>query len=264
MGTTDSRATATNYQDLWWNAAEPGWGVNFNHQGNILFGTLFTYDANGAPTWLVMSDGEKQADGSYQGDLFQLHGPAFNAPTWTATTLNKVGSMKLAFTANDQGTLTYTFNGTPVVKQITRQPFAAAAPVCSWSAFDRSFSFNLQDLWWNPAENGWGLNLTQHGDTMFATLFVYGSDGSPQWYVMSSGARVPGNFLSFSGTLYRTTGPAFNASPWTAAQAASVGAMRLDFSDGKTAKLTYDVNGVQVVKNVTRQVFSTPATDCGS
>ena len=36
---------AANYTALWWNPAESGWGVNFNHQGNILFGTLFTYDA---------------------------------------------------------------------------------------------------------------------------------------------------------------------------------------------------------------------------
>ena len=42
---------------LWWNPAENGWGVNFTHQGNILFATLFTYDANRAPLWLVMSNG---------------------------------------------------------------------------------------------------------------------------------------------------------------------------------------------------------------
>ncbi len=48
---------ASNYTALWWNAAESGWGINLNHQGNIVFGTLFTYDAIGAPLWLVMSDG---------------------------------------------------------------------------------------------------------------------------------------------------------------------------------------------------------------
>ena len=38
-------ARATNYQDLWWNPAESGWGVNFTHQGDIIFATWFTYDA---------------------------------------------------------------------------------------------------------------------------------------------------------------------------------------------------------------------------
>jgi lysyl endopeptidase len=252
-----------NYTDLWWNPAESGWGVNFNHQGNILFGTLFTYDASGAPTWLVMSSGIKQPDGSYQGDLYQLRGSAFNA-AWTGTTLSTVGTMKFAPVGADNATLVYTFNGTQVVKSITRQAFAGTAPVCGWSAFDRSFVLNFQDLWYDAAESGWGMNLTQHDDTMFATLFVYGSDGKPQWYVMSAGKRSTSSFLSFTGPLYRTTGPAFNASPWTSAQATEVGTMKLDFENGRKGTLTYTVNGIQVVKPITRQVFSTPATDCGS
>jgi hypothetical protein len=253
-----------NYTDLWWNPAESGWGVNLNHQGNIIFATLFTYDSSGAPTWLVMSNGARQADGSYQGDLYQLRGTPFSAASWSAPSLSTVGTMKLAFSDNNDATLTYTFNGTQVTKSITRQPFASTAPTCSWSAFDRSITLNMQDLWWNPAESGWGLNLTQHGDTMFATIFVYGSDGKPQWYVMSSGARSTTNYLSFSGTLYSTKGSPFNASPWAAPTVTQVGTMELDFTDGRTGTLTYTVNGVQVVKSIQRQVFSTPATDCGS
>lgn len=252
-----------NYTDLWWNAAESGWGIDLNHQGNILFATLFTYDRSGAPLWLVMSRGDKQADGSYQGDLYQTSGTYFGAP-WAGAAPTPVGTMSVAFTASDQGTLTYTYNGTRVVKPITRQPFAATPPVCAWSAFDRSFTLNMQDLWYDVNEQGWGLNLTQHGNTMFATLFVYGSDGKPQWYVMSAGARSTTNFLSFSGPLYRTTGPAFDASPWTGATPTQAGTLQVDFTDGKTGTLTYTVDGVKVVKPITRQVFSTPATDCGS
>ena len=258
-----TEAVDANYTDLWWNAAEPGWGVNFNHQGNILFGTLFTYDSSGAPTWLVMSSGTKQPDGSYQGDLYQLRGSPFNGP-WTGTTLTTVGTMKFAPVGTENATLTYSFNGTQVVKSITRQVFAGAPPVCGWSAFDRSFTLNFQDLWYDAAEPGWGMNLTQHGDTMFATLFVYGSDGKPQWYVMSAGKRSTSSLLAFSGTLYRTTGPAFNASPWTSAQPTEVGTMKLDFENGRKGTLAYTVNGTQVVKPIVRQVFSTPATDCGS
>ena len=252
-----------NYTDLWWNAEEPGWGINLNHQGNILFATLFTYDRGGQPLWLVMSRGDKQADGSFQGELFQMSGTSFAAP-WSGATPTSVGTLSVAFSASDRGTLTYTYDGTRVVKSITRQPFAAAAPACTWSAFDRSLTFNVQDLWYDIDEQGWGLNLTQHGDTMFATLFVYGPDGRPQWYVMSAGARTTGSFLSYSGALYRTTGPAFDASPWTGAVPREVGTMSLDFTDGKTGTLTYTVDGIRVVKPITRQVFATPATDCGS
>ena len=40
-------AAATNYQDLWWVPAESGWGVDFAHQGDLLFATWYTYDAKG-------------------------------------------------------------------------------------------------------------------------------------------------------------------------------------------------------------------------
>ena len=253
---------ANNYTDLWWNPSESGWGINLNHQGSIIFATLFTYDSAHNPTWLVMSNGARQPDGSYQGDLYQVQGPAFDAPAWTGTTLATVGSMRLVFSANDQATLTYTFNGSQVTKSITRQVFATP-PTCSWSAFDRSFTFNFQDLWWNPPEPGWGLNIAHQGKTMFATLFVYGADGKPTWFVMSNGVRGA-NFLSFSGPLYRTSGPVFNASPWTGATVTEVGSMSFKFNDGRSGTMTYTVNGVTVTKPIERQVFSSPATDCSS
>ncbi|NTV38172.1 MAG: hypothetical protein HGA82_03190, partial [Anaerolineales bacterium] len=71
-------SSGSNYTALWWNAAESGWGVNVTHQNNTIFATLFTYDASGKGLWLVMSAGTRQGDGSYQGDLFQTAGPAFN------------------------------------------------------------------------------------------------------------------------------------------------------------------------------------------
>jgi lysyl endopeptidase len=256
-----------NFTDLWWNPAESGWGLNINHQGNILFATLFTYDASGAPVWLVMSDGVKQADGSYQGDLYQLRGTPFSAASWSNPTLTTVGSMRIAFSDRDSATLTYTFNGVQVTKAITRQTFSSPVPTCKWSAFDRAFSFNFQDLWWNPDESGWGLNLTHQGRTLFATLFVYGSDGRPQWFVMSNGTRtapVGDAFATYTGPLYRTTGPAFNAPLWTGSTVAEVGTLTVSFDDGRTGKLTYTVNGTTVTKSVMRQVFSTPATDCDS
>jgi len=37
-----------------------------------------------------------------------------------------------------------------------------------------------------PGEDGWGMNIAQQGDTLFATVFVYGSDRRPTWYVASS------------------------------------------------------------------------------
>ena len=38
--------------------------------------------------------------------------------------------------------------------------------------------------------------------------------------------------------------------------------MSLVFTDGNTGTMTYTIDGVQVVKQIQRQVFSTPKTQC--
>lgn len=167
--------------------------------------------------------------------------------------------MTFTFHAADSATLSYTVNGVAVTKSITRQVFSTL-PDCSWSFFDRSFAFNYQDLWWNPAEPGWGINLTHQGSIIFATLFTYGADGKARWYVMSNGNRLsPG---IYSGTLYSTTGPVFNANPWVPAAVAPVGNMVINVANGNQASLTYDIGGVSVTKQIQRQVFSTLKTEC--
>jgi hypothetical protein len=248
-----------NYTDLWWIPEESGWGVNVNHQGNILFATLFTYDNDGAGMWLVMSDGSRQPDGAYRGTLYRTTGPAFNAQPWSPISYQAVGTMQFVFSGTGAATLTYSVNGTQVTKNIVRQVFDKP-PVCNWSGFDRSYARNYQDLWWNPAESGWGINLAHQGSVLFATLFTYAPGGRDMWLVMSAGRRQADG--SYSGELYRTTGPVFNASPWVPFAAQQVGTMTLRFSSGNAGTLNYTVNGAPVAKSIVRQVFATPATEC--
>jgi hypothetical protein len=128
--TSLSRASATNYQDLWWNPAESGWGLNLTHQGNTIFATLFTYASDNRDMWLVASGLRRQGNGSFIGDLYRTSGPAFNAPAWTAPAANVVGNMTLAFSSGTQGTVTYSVGGVPVTKAIERQVFDARPTVC--------------------------------------------------------------------------------------------------------------------------------------
>jgi hypothetical protein len=248
-----------NYTALWWNAAESGWGINLNHQGNIIFATLFTYDDDGAPMWLVMSRGERQADGTYSGALHRTSGPPFNAVPWRPVSAIEVGAMRLAFAGPEEATLTYSVDGRTVVKGITRQNFKAP-PECSWSHFDRSWERNVQDLWWDPNESGWGLNLTHQENTVFATLFTYAADGRGLWLVMPEGT-IDSN-QRVTGALYRTRGPRFDASPWSAIQFTQAGTMTIAFDDGNAGQLTYTLDGASVSKSITRQVFATPKTRC--
>jgi hypothetical protein len=125
-----SRAYETNYQDLWWNSNESGWGLNIVHQGNTIFATIFTYSDSGRDMWFVASNVARQADGSFAGDLFDTTGPAFNAVPWKAIEVARVGNITLAFSDGEHGTLTYTVGTRTVVKAITRQVFQAMTSAC--------------------------------------------------------------------------------------------------------------------------------------
>jgi arabinogalactan endo-1,4-beta-galactosidase len=254
-----------NHSGLWWNSNESGWGINLEQQGDIVFATLFTYDATGKPTWFVMSNGTRTSGESFTGDLYRTSGSAFDAQPFVpigAANVTRVGTMTVAF--DDAGTtLTYAVDGKSVTKQIDKQVFGAGAASCISTTGDRSALTNFQDLWWNAAESGWGLNVAQQGATIFATLFSYDAGGKPTWFVMSGGARQADG--SYVGDLFQTTGPAFDAVPFTpigAQNVTKVGSMQLRFADGISGTLAYSVNGKQVTKAITRQVFSTPVGAC--
>lgn len=265
LSAASSTPATPNYTDLWWGGeSESGWGLNVNHQGDVIFATLFTYDASGAPMWLVLGRGEQQADGSFSGAIYRTTGSPFNATPWNPANdgNTQVGTMTLRFSSTTAGTLSYTVNGTAVTKQIVREPFETTLPTCTFTTADRSTATNYQDLWWNPSESGWGVNVTQHGDVIFATLFDYDLNGNGVWYVLSNAPKTaPG---VYSGALYRVTGPAFNTNPWTVASVAAtpIGQMTFTFASGNTGTLTYTVNGIAVTKSIQREVFGSPTTQC--
>ena len=267
-GKTSTTVTGAilNVQGLWWGgASESGWGVNLSQQGAIVFATWFTYDGQGNGQWLVMSDGRKTGDNAYAGTLYRTRGPAFNAATFdsSAVTVTAVGTASFVFSDGNHGTFTATVDGSTVVKQITRQAFDARLPICEEGGSPAA-SANYQDLWWRTsgAESGWGLNLAHQGDTLFLTWFTYGVDGKPTWFVASDVSRNADG--TFSGALYRTSGPAFNSATWDASRvsATPVGTVTLSFSDGNTGLFSFTVDGVSGSKPITRQLFSTPATVC--
>ncbi len=261
-------ASSRNYTGMWWKPAESGWGINVNHQGDIVFATLFTYDETGAPMWVMMT-GLLQADGrTYAGDLHRVSGPAFNAQPFipiTGANLVNVGAMSLTFSSASTAALSYTYRGVAVSKDIVPQVFGTAAASCSATTGSRTALANYQDMWWNPAESGWGVNIVHQNGTLFATLMTYDLAGDGLWLVMSAGIRQSDG--SYLGDLYQIRGPAFNAQPFTpitTANMTKVGTMRFAFADGVTGSLAYMVDGIPVSKSITRQVFASPVPACTS
>ena len=124
-----------------------------------------------------------------------------------------------------------------------------------------TYGSDMSGQWFIPAESGWGVNIVQQGRTMFVTLFVYGTDNRPIWYVGSdiSHTSTEGSTAVYSGALYQTTGPYFGSGTFNAGSVgvAQVGTMTLRASTSIAAQLSYTVNGVSVTKNIVQQNWRT-------
>ena len=277
QGDSNPPQAPPNYQGLWWNApagSEAGWGVNFAHQGDVIFASWFTYDPAGKPWWLVMT-AAKTADKTYAGSLYQVDGPAFDAAPFPpvgqlgGATGSIVGEATLTFGDENNAVFTYAVNGLAQTKAITRQAFGLL-PTCSFgTATNLALATNYQDLWWaapSGSEAGWGINLAHQGDTIFATWFTYDRDHSPMWLAVTAGRTAS---ASYTGALYQaTSGPPFNAVPFPAlgsvggAIGGIVGSATFTFGDGNHGTFAYTVDGTAQTKAITREIFASPGTVC--
>lgn len=260
--------TAALSEGLWWAApggSESGWGLNIAQQGNLIFATWFTYDTAGRAWWLSMS-ASRQGNNVYAGALHETRGPPFSAMPFDSAqiTTTTVGDATLAFSDAHHGTFSYTVNGVQQMKSITRVAYGELPSCTSGLEANLAAATNYQDIWWNaPAgsESGWGINLVQQSNIIFATWFTYDDDGSPLWLQMTAAAAGP---RSYAGTLYRTSGPAFSAVPFNPASIATtpVGSGTLTFANGNSGTFAYTVNGISQAKPITRTVFRPPGTTC--
>jgi len=118
-----------------------------------------------------------------------------------------------------------------------------------------AFAVDWNDLFWNPSESGWGVNFVQNGNFIFATFFVYGEALQPTWF---SGQMTSDSNGIWSGPLFVTSG-SFYGAPWNPGQrtTAQVGTVTFAPSSATGGTLTYNVNNVNVSKQVTRQTLTT-------
>ncbi len=117
------------------------------------------------------------------------------------------------------------------------------------------------DIWWaaGGTESGWGVNLIQSQDFIFATFFVYGPAPAktPIWYAGNL-SRVGDRF---TGGLYQTTGTGIGA-PWNPADhpdAVQVGNATFTPTSSTTGTLTYNVGATPVTKDIARQTLTSIA-----
>jgi len=136
--------------------------------------------------------------------------------------------------------------------------FSLIVPLLFASTAARAADYT--DLWWIPAESGWGVNVVHTDNFMFLTFFIYGQDRKPTWYSADLSLDSSG---AFTGGLYATTGT-YYAQPWNtadvgAAQQVGNASFRPSTTNAYEATLTYVVDGVgTVTKAVSRLPLTSP------
>lgn len=263
-------AHAANYQGLWWNASEPGWGMSIAHQGDAMMVTWFVYDDFRQGTWFVAT-ANRSGPQAYSGTVYQVYemtGPYFASLPFDAARVMRTpaGEATLAFTDDANGWVQYSVSGRHVTKSITREVFGPVPACASAAQSELANARNYTDLWWvaGGAESGWGISLAHQGDAIFATWFTYDAFGAPRWLVVVA-PRIAGNV--YSGTLLRTTGPAFSAPAFDGSTVTRVpaGTATFTFSNGNAATLTATVDGVRMTKALSRELFAGSAgTRCAT
>ena len=118
-----------------------------------------------------------------------------------------------------------------------------------------SGGIDYTDLWWNPAESGWGLNIIQHASrNIFAVWYTYGNDARPMWFTLPGGTWTASN--TFTGAVYSTTGPAASTAFDPArVRATAVGTATLTFSDANNGTWAWSIDGIPGTKAITRQPY---------
>ena len=207
--------TGVDFTDLWWNPAEPGWGLNVIHQQGIIFATLYVYDASGVPHFYSASE-TRGTGNSFTGPLFETRGTyygttPYNAGAYGATA---VGTLSINYSTSNSGTLTYNVAGITVNKSITRFAFATdnlsgrylggltATSVCS--------SGNQSTLIFDT------LSVTQNGNAISMTVTFFNSSNTPSSCVFSGSYGPMGRLGTITGTFSCTVGSqAVNSGPFT-------------------------------------------------
>jgi len=133
------------------------------------------------------------------------------------------------------------------------KPFILTVALLIFSA--RADALEYTDVYYDPAESGWGIFLVQSDTTQFLAFFVYDTDKKPTWYTAQLAQDVAG---SYNGPLYATTGSYFGMQ-WNPAQltVATVGTVSFVPIDIYSANVTYTITGVPTVtKTVQRQTLA--------
>jgi hypothetical protein len=106
---------------------------------------------------------------------------------------------------------------------------------------------NYSDLWWDPTQPGWGLNIVQGAtNEVFATFCTYDAAGRPTWYTLQPGAWSA-NGTSYQGPVYQTSNV-----PGTGVAVRKAGQATLSFDDAFHGRFAWTIDGSSSTAKIER------------
>jgi len=217
LGTLPELAVERDLAGMWWAGAhENGWGLHIAQQGERLYAVLLVYDGAGRTVWFALEGGSWDPSRSvFSGELRDAAG-------------TRVGTARLSFAAGGEGLLEYSIGGAAGSKRLERMQFGSTAPG------------TRRGTWRAPSGT---LLVDQQGDTLFAAWATRDAVGNSTWYVMSGGSWISAD--TYAGTLYRTHGSPWVASPYDASRltVTPAGKLTLSFGEGDAPRVNLSIEG---------------------
>jgi hypothetical protein len=182
--------------------------------------------------------------------------------------MTEVGMATFLFKSRTSGVFAYTVGNVSQSKNISLMAFGSATPECALGAAKAvGAPENYQDLWWNPYQSGWGVNIAHQGDTLFATYYTYDANGKGVWYVMPNTVKYDAGtqFTGYTGPMAVATGPAFDSPSWDASKVklTNMGDISFLFTPrGDGVLHMANIASEQITRPILRMAFSGPATVC--
>lgn len=133
------------------------------------------------------------------------------------------------------------------------------AAILAFAFAGQVHAFTWTALWWNPAEPGWGVTITQQNRVIVLTFLLYGPDRLPRWFEAAAYSNLspgPNGYTTWNGDMYESTGPFYGGlfDPATVTTR-KVGTVSFSPATPGTATLKYSIDGVVVTKPIERQTF---------
>ncbi len=152
------------YQGHWWDSSRSGHGFEIFNASNTVQVIWYTYDEQGRPIWYT-AQGPEPSIGKEAWPL--LHHRWENGRKAEATV---VGTLRLTLRHPEGADVAWSVGGRQGSWAI--QPFLVAAAI---PEVDHTGSY------FDPANSGWGVSLTEQGDVLGGVIFTYDANGAPTW-----------------------------------------------------------------------------------